>query len=164
MSFFEQRYKEHQRLFHHPKTSRFNYMMCDIFLLAEPYFRIRAADDDQRASPMLPISRCMMNAEAYLLLTDGVIDKIENTDDVELRPARDLIRKYRHHKKYARVGLQVISKDKPWTEKLWEMDESEIIHGILKINEMVMRFGDSLHEDDIIVEKNQVHHGMKDKK
>ena len=86
MSVFEQRYKEHQRLYHHPKTSRFNYMMCDIFLLAEPYFRIRAADDDHCASPKLPISRCMMNAETYLLLTDGVIDKIENTDDAELRP------------------------------------------------------------------------------
>jgi hypothetical protein len=140
-------------------------MMCDIFLLAEPYFRIRAADDDHCASPKLPISRCMMNAETYLLLTDGVIDKIENTDDAELRPARDLIRKYRQHRKYARVGLQVISKDKPWTRKMWEMDESEIVHGILKANEMVMceSFVASLHEDDVIVEKNQIHHGMKDR-
>jgi hypothetical protein len=166
MSFFEQRYKEHQRLYTHPKTSRFNYMICDILILAEPYFRIRATDDDRRTDSLkLPISRCMVDPETYLLLTDGVVDKIENTDDVELRPARELIKKYRQHKKYATIGVHVVSKDVPWTERLWEMNESEIVDRILKLNHMHHKIASSfnlLDGDEIIVEKRQIHHGMKD--
>jgi hypothetical protein len=166
MSFFEQRYKEHQRLYTHPKTSRFNYMMCDILILAEPHFRIRVTDDDRRTDSLkLPISRCMVDPETYLLLTDGIVDKIENTDDVELRPARDLIKKYRQHKKYATIGVHVISKDVPWTERLWEMNESEIVDRLLKNNQLNMLANccNSFDGDDIIVEKNQIHHGMNDK-
>lgn len=159
MSFFEQRYKEHQPLYTHPKTTRFNYMICDILLLAEPHFRICATNDERRTDLVKhPISRCMLDAETYLLLTDSIVDKIENTDKIELRPAHDLIKKYRQHKKYATIGLHVISKDIPWTERLWEMTEEEIADGILKRGN-----GNALDGDDIIVEKRQIHHGMKDK-
>ena len=140
-------------------------MICDILILAEPHFRIRATDNDRRTDSLkLPISRCMVDPETYLLLTDGIIDKIENTDDVELRPARELIKKYRQHKKYATIGVHVVSKDVPWTERLWEMDESEIVDGILKLNQTSTLSGPciSLDGDDIIVEKRQIHHGMKD--
>ena len=99
-----------------------------------------------------------MDAETYLLLTDSIVDKIENTDKIELRPAHDLIKKYRQHKKYATIGLHVISKDIPWTERLWEMTEAEIADGILKRG-----IGNALDGDDIIVEKREIHHGMKDK-
>ena len=141
-------------------------MICDILILAEPYFRIRATDDDRRTDSLkLPISRCMVDPETYLLLTDGVVDKIENTDDVELRPARELIKKYRQHKKYATIGVHVVSKDVPWTERLWEMNESEIVDRILKLNHMHHKIASSfnlLDGDDMIVEKRQIHHGMKD--
>ena len=73
------------------------HVFCDILLLAEPYFRLRTSDN-------LPISTWMINAEAYLLLTDSVIDKLEHTDRPELRPARDSIQKYRKHKKKVREG------------------------------------------------------------
>lgn len=161
MSFFEKRYQEHQRLYTHQKTSRFHYMFCDILLLAEPYFRLRTSSNDN-----ISISTCMVNSEAYLLLTDSVIDKIENTAKSELRPARDLIQKYRKHKKYEKVGVELIKKDQAWTERLWEMSEDEILDEILKLSNIEDRRvddGRDINRDDIIVEKRQIHHGMKEK-
>jgi hypothetical protein len=108
----------------------------------------------------------MVNSEAYLLLTDSVIDKIENTDSSELRPARDLIQKYRKHKKYEKVGVELVKKDQAWTERLWEMSEDEILDEILKLSNIEDRRVDDgrhINRDDIIVEKRQIHHGMKEK-
>ncbi|KAL7542545.1 hypothetical protein ACHAXR_011891 [Thalassiosira sp. AJA248-18] len=166
MSFFEQRYKEHQRIYTHTKTQRANYMICDILLLAEPHFRLFATDDGEdmmSSSPAgvkeNPISRAMVDPETYLELTDSVLDKIMNTDNIELRPARILIKKLRSHKMYKRINTQIVGNE-PWEQKLWDMSESDIVDEILKLSN---EYGDALVRDDIIVDRNKIHHGMKDK-
>eukprot|EP00578_Thalassiosira_sp_NH16_P002716 CAMPEP_0181129742 /NCGR_PEP_ID=MMETSP1071-20121207/29484_1 /TAXON_ID=35127 /ORGANISM="Thalassiosira sp., Strain NH16" /LENGTH=314 /DNA_ID=CAMNT_0023215749 /DNA_START=27 /DNA_END=971 /DNA_ORIENTATION=+ len=166
MSFFEQRYKEHQRIYTHHKTQRVNFEICDILLLAEPHFR----GDDINAPPpdaislKLPVSRAMINPDSYLELTDHVLDQIMQSDTIELRPARILIKRLRSHKIYQRIHTQIINNES-WTQALWEMRESSIVAEVLKLSKMDMSDNDSndLGEDDIIVEKMQIHHGMKDK-
>jgi len=168
MSFFEQRYKEHQRLYTHPKTQKTNYEICDIFLLAEPYFRIISMndedDDDEPADSIikLSISRAMCNPDTYLELTDTVLDKIINTETIELKPARRLIKKLRSHEKYVKCGDIIITSE---IENLWDMTEDEIVAEILKLSDEDMTDNDStnLSSDDIIVDKGKIHHGMKDK-
>lgn len=174
MSFFEQRFKEHQRLYTHGKTQRANYEICDILLLADPFFRISTFDDgDDIDSPppdvvglKLPISRAMVNPDTYLALTDNVLDQIMITDSIELRPARILIKRYRSHKLYKRIGTQIVG-DESWTRALGEMEEVDIVNKILRLSsDMDMSDdddGNTLVKDDIIVEKREIHHGKKAK-
>jgi len=168
MSFFEKRFEEHQRLYTHSKTQAGGYMICDILLLADPFFRIHTNNDgkDMFSPPpvdvagiRLPISRAMVHADTYLELTDSVLDKIMNTDTAELRPARILIKRFRSHCIYKRIRApKGVIGDEPWEQKLWNMEEAEIVNEILKLSEM-----DTLKEHDIIIEKRNIHHGMKDK-
>ena len=168
MSFFEKRFEEHQRLYTHSKTQAGGYMICDILLLADPFFRIHINNDGKDmfspppadlAGMNLPISRAMVHADTYLELTDSVLDKIMNTETAELRPARILIKRFRSHGIYKRIrARQDVIGDEPWEQKLWNMKEAEIVDEILKLSEM-----DTLKEHDIIIEKRNIHHGMKDK-
>mmetsp|Transcript_8531 Transcript_8531/g.18453 ORF Transcript_8531/g.18453 Transcript_8531/m.18453 type:complete len:701 (-) Transcript_8531:93-2195(-) len=176
MSFFEKRFEEHQRTYTHGKNQASNYMICDILLLAEPYFSISAMNDGKdmfapdppvAAVTKLPISRAMVNPDTYLELTDSVLDKIMNTDRDELRSARILIKRYRSHEIYKRIRSNdgdAIG-DEPWQQKLWNMDEAEIIDEILKRSEHDMADDDdkTLKRHDIIIEKRKIHHGMKEK-
>lgn len=131
-------------------------MICDILLLAEQFFRIH----DGR-NMKLPISRAMVNAETYLALNDSILDQIRNTDSADLEPARTLIKEFQGHQIYPRIANQPIG-DKPWQQKLWNMEEADVTNEILKLSEVDMS-DNALVEDDIIVEKMKIHHGMSSK-
>ena len=138
-------------------------MICDILLLAEQHFRIVSIDDNGNAGTKLPISRAMTNPDVYLELTDTVLDKILNTECSELQLARQLIKRLRKHGKYLKAGYDIIT-DEPCTQVLWDMSETEIVDGILKQSEMDMiNEGSGICSDDIIVDKNKIHHGKKEK-
>ena len=172
MDFFGQRYREHRRIYTHAKTQSFSYQICDILLLAEPYFRIISEKDcddpelDVDTRVRCPISRAMMYAESYLDLDDSVLECIKNCDDIRLRPARLLYKRYKDHKKYKKIVAHIIDDaSTPWTRKLWALSEDDIVREILSLSLMRMSDydGDELVEHDIIIEKNTIHHGMKDK-
>ncbi|KAL9179279.1 hypothetical protein ACHAXT_008569 [Thalassiosira profunda] len=158
MSFFEKRWEEHQRLYQHSKTQRGNMMICDILLLADPYFRLYTIDDDEEGgevSSPLPISRAMLDPKIYLELDDGILDRIMNTNDVRLRPSQRLIKSFREHKVYEKVGKPIVIGEAQWQQKLWDMDSTDIVSGILGADDR-----DALGEDDIIIDRRQIHHGM----
>ncbi|KAL7538533.1 hypothetical protein ACHAWF_006122 [Thalassiosira exigua] len=160
MSFFEQRFKEHQRLYVHAKTQGGNFMIADIFVLADPFFQISAMndnDDGSIADLKLPISRAMTNAEVYLQLTDGVLERILNSEDHKLRPAQNLIKRFLAHKIYERIDNQIIGNES-WQHTLWDMEDGEIKEQILQ------KDVDMLNDpnNEIIIEKKVIHHGMKD--
>ena len=145
-------------------------MVCDIFLLAEPHFRLCIINDDAEdevndsAVQRVPISRAMINDSSYMELTDGVLDKILNDPNPALRPARSLIKRLRDHEKlYKDCGKEIIF-DKPvsWQRKLSGMSESEVIDELLKLDELDLDDGLALDRNDIIVDINKIHHGMKD--
>jgi HD superfamily phosphohydrolase len=177
MAFFKQRFRNHQKLYTHHNTNAASYMICDILLLADPFFFLPTADegdDFEMNSPenatklKLPVSRANVNPQSYLLLRDSILDVIAATEDVNLRPARILINRFRSHKLYKKVSEQAIVShdgkevDIPWQRKLWNMDESEIVSQIVKCSRLKNSNDNSLDlsEDDVIVEKRQIHHGM----
>ena len=83
-----------------------------------------------------------------------------NTECKKLQPARQLIKRLRKHGKYLKAGYDIITNE-PCTQKLWDMSETEIVNGILKQGEMDMSNNDiSVCSEDIIVDKNKIHHGM----
>jgi autonomous glycyl radical cofactor GrcA len=104
-----------------------------------------------------------MYADTYLKLTDGILDKIDDSDQDELIPAQLLLDRFNNHNKYVVIDAQIINDEELWTEKLGNMSENEITEEILNISAMGMSDfeGDALVADDIIVKKSQIHHGMK---
>lgn len=167
MDFFGQRYREHRRIYTHAKTQCFSYMICDIFLLAEQHYRLKIKKLNKELGSyermQHPISRAMMYADTYLKLTDGILDKIDDSDQDELIPAQLLLDRFNNHNKYVVIDAQIINDEELWTEKLGNMSENEITDEILNISAMGMSDfeGDALVADDIIVKKSQIHHGMK---
>jgi HD superfamily phosphohydrolase len=148
MSFFRHRFNNYKNIYEHHKTKASSYMISDIFALADPYYRL--------PSSKLPISLAMCNPDAYLKLKDSIIDIIESTDDEHLQPAKELIERYRSRNLYKRVAEQPISTNLAWATTLWEMDEEEITH------ELVIRSCTDVSSSDIIVEKIDMHFGMKE--
>ena len=100
----------------------------------------------------------MSNPDAYVKLKDSIIDIIELTDDDNLQPAKELIERYRSRKLYKRVTEQPVSSNVAWTQELWQMDEEKIVRDILEQSDSYM----NLNSSDIIVDKMEMHFGMKE--
>lgn len=177
MSFFKRRFQNHQKLYTHHTTNAACFMVCDIFLLADPYFRLPTFDEEMwhsnylrhdESSLKLPISRANVNPQSYLLLKDSVLDIIAATEDPNLRHARVLINRFRSHKLYKKVAeASIVSSngkniDIPWQARLWNMEDTDIVNQIVKCSKLTYNVDStfSLDEDKIIVEKRQIHHGM----
>ena len=176
MNFFKLRFRNHQKLYTHHNTNAACYMVCDILLLAEPYIRISAATEDEDDVDVenkvestndlsFPISRANAHPQSYLLLKDSILDVIAMNPDPNLRRARCLINRFRSHKLYKKVAEQAISNgehvDHSWQQELWSMDDSEIAKQIVKHGDFEDK-SRKFSEDDIIVEKRKIHHGMGD--
>ena len=168
MNIFRQRFIQPDRLYQHPVPTCLNHIISDILLLAEPYYRMNITkfnNDGSYETMKVPISRAMMYEEAYLKLTDEIISKIEDSDDERLLPAQRLIARYRRHCKYVSIASHIVNDHERWTNKLWDMSKDEIVNEILALSSMGMsdNEGSALVGDDIIIDKKQIHHGMKDK-
>eukprot|EP00986_Skeletonema_menzelii_P000285 scaffold82_cov135-Skeletonema_menzelii.AAC.5 len=150
MSFFRQRFNNYKNIYEHHKSKAASYMISDILALADPYYRLPGSK--------LPISLAMTNPDAYVKLKDSIIDTIELTDDENLQPAKELIERYRSRKLYKRVAEQSISSNVAWSQALWQMDQKEIVEGILELSDGYM----NLSSSDIIVDKMEMHFGMKE--
>jgi hypothetical protein len=110
----------------------------------------------------------MTNAQAYLKLKDSVVDLISNTEDPTLLPARQLINRIRSRKLYKRIGkIEIHCEDGKnhiniqWQRRLWDMPNMEIAQSIIKCGQLKGSDHALLCPDDIIIEKRQIHHGMK---
>ena len=150
MSFFRQRFNNYKNIYEHHKTKAASYMISDIMALADPYYRLPGSK--------LPISLAMSNPDAYVKLKDSIIDVIDLTDDENLQPAKELIERYRGRKLYKRVAEQPVSLNVAWTERLWHMDQEAIVEGMLELSDRSM----NLSSSDIIIDKMEMHFGMKE--
>ena len=179
MAFFKQRFRNHQKLYTHHTTNAASYMICDILLLADPFLRLPTSNEgddfstkilENETKLKLPISRANVNPNSYLLLKDSILDVIAATEESNLRPARILINRFRSHKLYKKVAQQAIISnngkdiDVPWQDRLWTMEESEITKQIVKCSGLKSSKTRSINlsEDDVVVEKRKIHHGMGD--
>lgn len=176
MRFFQQRFENHQKLYSHHNSKAAAYMVCDILLLAEPTFRISIEEEvesndgvnnfmnGRRRIQRVPISQANLHAQAFLKLNDSILDIIGLSDCAELERARVLYNRFQARKFYKRVVQEpIVSKDCKsidlgWHEMLWDSPESTIAEEIVKC----ARLNDEdkiISTDDIIIEKNEIHHG-----
>ena len=179
MNFFKGRFRNHEHLYTHSNTNAASYMVCDILLLADQFIRLSTVNegdgtstysmrkDDYAYNESVSITRANTHPEAYVRLKDSILDIIAVSDSPNLKPARVLLNRFRAHKMYKKVAhLQITSSngieiDQPWQNQLWEMDELAIATEIVKCGELQDCSSISLKQDDIIVEKRIIHHGMK---
>ena len=54
------------------------------------------------------------------------MDIILSSDKEELRPARELARKFQAHSFYKKIGKTIVISDQRWQKALWDMSEDEI--------------------------------------
>lgn len=176
MNFFKSRFRNHEYLYTHHNTNAASYMICDILLLADPFLRLSTFNEGDDSSPgddtgnsescvKLPISRAYLHPQSYLLLADSILDVIATNDSPELKPARLLLNRYRSHMMYKKIAEKPISSNDDskgfkyaWEEELWNMPDEEIASTILKMGRLE-NASFQVSEDDIIVEKRQIHHG-----
>jgi HD superfamily phosphohydrolase len=88
MDFYRNRYKMHTTVYQHKTTTAGACMVVDILKKADLHYLIPAGD--QR----LPISRAIMNNEAFCRLKDTIIESIAESTSEELRPARELAERF----------------------------------------------------------------------
>lgn len=176
MNFFKTRFRNHQNVYTHPTTCAAGYMICDIFLLADSHFRLPSIEggdhidfnapvvEKPKERKSLPISRANCKPESYLMLKDSILDIISATEDPNLRAARVLINRFRAHRVYKKVAEEAIVSLDSWMGTLWNKSETEIAEDIVKQSQLQnsLEATYTLKLDDVIVEKRQIHHGMKD--
>lgn len=95
---FHTRYSLHKQVYSHRVSKSIEYMICDVFLLADPVLHIADATED---------------VAAYAKLTDCVLKEIENSVDPRLAEARKLIMRIRTRQLYKLVDETVLPVDAP---------------------------------------------------
>jgi HD superfamily phosphohydrolase len=177
-AFFHRRFRNLSRVYTHKSTQASTFMICDILTLADPFYRIQVVDDHNGKNHQLPshsntdgaglpISRAMLDPEAYLLLRDSIIDQIEVTERPELKPARLLIRRLRARDMYKCCATKKISlKNETERQVFQNKTESEIANELFQLGGCHdVRNGTcllKLTKDDFLVEKLSIHLGCKE--
>lgn len=162
--FFRERFQHHLTIYRHPTTQAFSFMICDILLLADPFFKLSTEDEMKggcKDDPILylPISRANLNPISYWKLDDSILDLIHKSTDPNLLPARQLINRLKSRKLYKLCG-ELDIEDEVWENKLWHMTEDDIISKLLKFSDCSGEPPIHMEEYFIIVEKRSIHHGM----
>eukprot|EP00547_Thalassionema_nitzschioides_P014811 CAMPEP_0194247646 /NCGR_PEP_ID=MMETSP0158-20130606/16910_1 /TAXON_ID=33649 /ORGANISM="Thalassionema nitzschioides, Strain L26-B" /LENGTH=693 /DNA_ID=CAMNT_0038983773 /DNA_START=212 /DNA_END=2289 /DNA_ORIENTATION=+ len=189
MDFFAVRMKNHENIYTHKKAKAAELQMVDILLEADKHFSMllpTQLDDpccikvpsyfDDFQYKRLPISRALMYPRLFLRLDDTIISIIEHkaieNPSRQLRYLRQLIMDRRAHKVYKRVGEVEI--DKVTGEKFWAMSEDKIREDLLQEAHLCYARKKARYitnaqtltlerEDDVIVEKRELHYGRGDK-
>lgn len=133
----------HKRAYQHRVASAIDHMICDAFVKADPYIKILGKDGKP-----CTMSQCIDDPVAYTKLDDGIFDRILHSTEVELQPARDILKRVLKRELYALVGAV-----KPLEFKI-----SEVPAEIVALDETKV-----LHVADIIVTAKKINYGMRDR-
>ncbi|KAF8436802.1 hypothetical protein L210DRAFT_979380 [Boletus edulis BED1] len=99
---FYTRFSLHKRIYNHKTTKAIEYMVIDALLAAEPF---------------LKIADLVENPKRYVFLTDNLLNRIEESTEEELEPARAIIERIRTRDLYKVVDFKVFShEDKTMVE------------------------------------------------
>lgn len=158
MTFFKLRHTLHKTVYRHKKTDAVGYMICDIMCAADPYFRLvvppvlhqPTTTTAAGQSKELPISRAMLDVEAFLRLRDSIVDLIANTSDERLHKAREIIHRLEQGDIYKMVATKKIDIKNSSDKELWELDDETIMEQMIAVKGN--HGGLVLEIDDIIVE------------
>lgn len=100
-------------------------------------------------------------------MRDSIINQIEATSSKELAPARQLVHRIWKRDLYKCVHQEILQCDerdgKASHQRIWEMSSDEIEEAICSVQGYHDgAVGSSISRDDIIIDKCQVHHGLKE--
>lgn len=98
IEFFKTRGRLHEHVYQHKTTLAGSCMLIDIFKLADPYYLIPT----DKPGVKLPLSRAFYNPHAYEHMRDSIVDGIISSTSLELKPARDLAKRYRRRQLYSK--------------------------------------------------------------
>ena len=160
MDFFRFRFKMHSTVYQHKTTAAGACMLIDILKKADPYYTIKAGDEK------FSISTAVINQDAFLSLTDGIIKSILQTTSDELEPARSLVKRSLARDLYKVAGeLNIKAGDEMLLKKAKEQPEviaKEIcsVEGAYKDPESEKAI--FVNEDDIVVQHCSWHYGAKE--
>lgn len=136
---FHTRYSLFKQVYSHRVSKSIEYMICDVFKLADPVLHLSAAT----SSP-----------EEYAKLTDCVLKQIEISTDPRLADARHLIMRIRTRQLYKLVDETVLPVEVPTV--LGEVTATQIL-------DCYPPSRDLLSEDDLHVQNLRINYAMKDK-
>ncbi|KAI6027108.1 hypothetical protein EDC04DRAFT_2718583 [Pisolithus marmoratus] len=88
------RFSLHKRVYNHKTTKAIEFMVLDALLAAEPYLKIASLVD---------------KPDKYVFLTDNLLNKIEESTEKELEPARAIIERINTRDLYRLVDYKVFS-------------------------------------------------------
>lgn len=140
LDFFKTRFRLHTDVYTHKTNKAAEMMHCDVFVLANPYIKVRGnicAQDDFRS-----ISTAVTSPDAYLRLDDSIIDIISASDDPNLKPAQALIERIRSRKLYKCLCSERLSRKKD--KRVWQMNDDEVEDQVC--SELLEIRDDFLHE------------------
>ena len=140
-------------------------MVCDILCAADPFFRLSAAPCGAAEGsdfPELPISRAMLDLNAFCRLKDSVIDLIEYSKGSELEDARQLAQQYSSRKLYKCAAEFIIDQRNTTQMGIFKLSEKSILDSFMSFLDGDLE-GHKVEEADVAVHKNQIHRGAKDK-
>jgi len=182
--FFKTRFRLHSTIYQHKTTVAVGLMIQDILRKADPFLSVptgslsgkpaaATATSGFHGYDSLPISRTMCHAGAYLRMQDWIIGQIEITTCPALTEARKLIYRLHCRDLYKCVATMTLDCRKKETHRMiWDKPDSDIVQEIMSVRG---KHGDDdddddvhgrnikLCEDDVIVQKISMHHGLKDK-
>jgi len=138
-SLFHTRYSLFKQIYTHRTSTALDYMIGDVFSLA----------DD-----VLKISDNINDPESYMRLTDCILKEIEVSRNKELKSAQDLLKRIRKRELYSFVSEFIIPENE--IEKWKVPTPSELI------SYQSSQF-QSLSENDIIVDTHKNNYAFKDK-
>lgn len=136
---FHTRYSLFKQVYSHRVSKSIEYMICDVFKLADPVLHLSAAT----SSP-----------EEYAKLTDCVLKQIEISTDPRLAEARHLIMRIRTRQLYKLVDETVLPVEVPTV--LGEVTATQILDCYPPSRAL-------LSEDDLHVQNLRINYAMKDK-
>ena len=184
--FFKERFHLHNIVYQHKTTTTVEAVICDIFCLADPFFRMNSYSGEK-----FPISRACYKSDFLVRLDDSVLTLIDQSTDKRLKEARELLRRLKRRDLYKCAVDHSLDVDRPDVDDIedlegdelvkaeesirdkyiWNMTEKEIESGMLKEiqiwgNEQQNKNDDdsdnsvtSLQAHDFIVKKFCMHHG-----
>jgi len=158
MEFFKTRFSMHSKVYTHKTVKAVEYMVTDALIEADPYVKIPSSE-----GRFEQISSAMNDPAAYVKLKDSVLDTIEMSTEDDLEPARKVLKRLRSRELY-KCAVEQRIKDEI-AEHAWTKSQEFIKAEILGVD---CRRYDSdgnaieIREDDVIVEKRVIHHGLKE--
>jgi HD superfamily phosphohydrolase len=126
IKFFDRRQELHQTIYTHKTAKSVEYMLCDVLMKAEPTFRIRLPDGQA-----LSIPQAAQNPEAFLKLTDRILDRIEDSDAPGLDEAKNLLERIKYRDLYSCVVNCRLNEES--NSEVWEMSDEDIHNELMEL-------------------------------